>query len=170
MEALTVCHHTPQLCFPRWKIQPFLSLWIAKSVLNKGKPPIPPLLNGLQVFSPASDRARTNLKLHNNSVTPKMVKQVITNLDLAKASGPDCITVVALKNCQSELSYMLAELLKKCLNESCFPDCWKVSWMVPLFKNVEGKYTAKNYCPVSLLSVVSKVFEKIVNNRIVNNQ
>ena len=121
------------------------------------------------MFSPASDRARTNLKLHNNSVTPKMVKQVITNLDLAKAPGPDCITVVALKNCQSELSYMLAELLKKCLNESCFPDCWKVSWMVPLFKNVEGKYTAKNYCPVSLLSVVSKVFEKIVNNRIVNN-
>ena len=98
-----------------------------------------------------------------------MVKQVIMNLDLAKASDPDCITVVALKNCQSELSYMLAELLKKCLNESCFPDCWKVSWMVPLFKNVEGKYTAKNYCPVSLLSVVSKVFEKIVNNRIVNN-
>ena len=29
--------------------------------------------------------------------------------------------------------------------------------------------TAKNYCPVSLLSVVSKVFEKLVNNRIVDH-
>ena len=41
---------------------------------------------------------RTNLKLDNISVTPKMVKQIIMNLDSPKASGPDCITVVILKN------------------------------------------------------------------------
>ena len=35
--------------------------------------------------------SRTNLKLHNISITPKMVKKVITNLDSSKASGPDCI-------------------------------------------------------------------------------
>ena len=39
--------------------------------------------------------------------------------------------------------------------------------MVPVFKNVGESSTAKNYHPVSLLSVVSKVFEKLVNNRIV---
>ena len=38
--------------------------------------------------------SRTYLKLHNISVTPKMVKKVIMNLDLSKASGPDCIPVV----------------------------------------------------------------------------
>ena len=67
--------------------------------------------------------SRTNLKLHNISVTPKMVKKVIMNLDLSKASGPDCIPVVVLKNCEPELSYILAELFNKCLKESCFPDC-----------------------------------------------
>ena len=41
--------------------------------------------------------------------------------------------------------------------------------MVPVFKNVGKRSTAKNYCPVSLLSVVSKVFEKLVNNRIVDH-
>ena len=40
--------------------------------------------------------------------------------------------------------------------------------MVPVFKNVGERSTAKNYRPVSLLSVVSKVFEKLVNNRIVD--
>ena len=40
--------------------------------------------------------------------------------------------------------------------------------MVPVFKNVEERSTAKNYRPVSLLSVVSKVFEKLLNNRIVD--
>ena len=98
-----------------------------------------------------------------------MVKKVITNLDPSKASGPDCILVVVLKNCEPELSYILAKLFNKCLKESCFPDCWKVSSVVPVFKNVGERSTAKNYHPVSLLSVVSKVFEKLVNNRIVDH-
>ena len=66
--------------------------------------------------------SRTNLKLHNISVTPKMVKKVIMNLDLSKASSPDCIPVVVLKNCEPELSYMPAELFNMCLKESCFPE------------------------------------------------
>ena len=94
-----------------------------------------------------------------------MVKKVIMNLDLPKPSGPDCIPVVVLK---SELSYILAKLFNKCLKESCFPDCWKVSSVVPVFKNVGERSTTKNYCPVSLLSVVSKVLEKLVNNIIVD--
>ena len=82
-------------------------IWqIANSVLNKGKSAIPPLFNGPEVLSSASDKAklfsktfpensnlddsgislpvfpsRTNLKLHNISITPKMVKEVTKNLD-----------------------------------------------------------------------------------------
>ena len=98
-----------------------------------------------------------------------MVKKVIANLDSSKVSGPDCILVVVLKNCEPEISFILAKLFNMCLKESCFPDCWKVSLVVPVFKNVGERSTAKNYCPVSLLSVVSKVFKKLVNNRIVDH-
>ena len=52
-----------------------------------------------------------------------MVKKSIMNLDLSKAFGPDCIPVVLLKNCELELSYILAELFNWYLKESCFPDC-----------------------------------------------
>ena len=97
---------------------------IANSVLNKGKSAIPPLFNGPEVVSSASDKSklfsenfsknsnlddsgislpvfpsRTNLKLHIIPVTCKMVKKVIMNLYLSQASGPDCIPVVVLKNC-----------------------------------------------------------------------
>ena len=42
-----------------------------------------------------------------------MVKKVIMSLDLSKASGPNCIPVVVLKKCESELFYILAELFNK---------------------------------------------------------
>ena len=105
---------------------------IANSVLNQVKSTIPPLFNRPEVLSSASDKAklfaknfsknsnlddsgislpvfpsRTNLKLRNISISPKLVKKVITNLDSSKASGPDCIPVVVLKNCEPELSYIL---------------------------------------------------------------
>ena len=66
--------------------------------------------------------SRTNLKLHNSSVTAKMIKKVIMNLDFSQPSGPDCIPVVVLKNSDPELSHILAALFNKCLKESCFPD------------------------------------------------
>ena len=124
-------------------------------------------LDDLGISLPAFP-SRTNLKLHNISVTPKMVKKVIMNINFSKASGPDCIPVV-LKNCEQEMSYILVELFNKCLKESSFPDCWKVSPVVPVFKNVGESSTANNYCPVNLLPVVSKVFEKPANNRIVDH-
>ena len=85
---------------------------------------MPPLLNSLEGLSSTSDEtklfpknfsknsnlddlgislpaflSRTNLKLHNMSIIPKMVEKVIRNLDSLKVSGPDCIQVVVLKNC-----------------------------------------------------------------------
>ena len=90
--------------------------WIANSVLNKGKSDISPLFNRPEVLSSTSDKAklfakkisknsniddsgislgvfpsRTNLKLHSISISPKMVKKVISSLDSSKASGRDCI-------------------------------------------------------------------------------
>ena len=55
-----------------------------------------------------------------------------------------------------------------CLKEPCFPDCQKVLLVVPVFKNVGEMPTAKNCCLVSLSSVASKVYEKLVNKRIVD--
>ena len=64
-----------------------------------------------------------------------MVQKVITNLS-SKASGPDFILVVVLKNCALELSYIPAELFNVSLKEFFFPDWWKVSSVYPIFKNV----------------------------------
>ena len=105
----------------------------ANSVPSKGKSAVPPLFNGPGMLSSASNKSkllaenfsknsnpddsiislpvfpsRTNLKLHNITVTPEMFKKVIMNLDLSKASRPDCIPGVVLKNWQPELPFILA--------------------------------------------------------------
>ena len=72
-----------------------------------------------------------------------MVVKVTLILDLSRTSGPDCIPVVVLKICKPELSYILVELFSKCLKESCFPDCWKILSVVPVFKNVGKKSRIK---------------------------
>ena len=101
----------------------FRQFWrIANRVLNKGEFAVPLLFNGpkccllnlikqnyllkiflrtlilmTQVSLYLFFLSRTNLKLHI-SVTLKIVKKVITNLDSSKASGPDCIPVLVLEN------------------------------------------------------------------------
>ena len=182
--------HSQELSLPRnLALATFGELIIVP--LNKDKSTLPPLVNGLEVLFSASDKAklfpknlskksnldesgisvpvflsRTNLKLYNISVTLKLVKKVIIKTDSSKASGPDCIPVVVLKNCEPELSYILAELFNMCLKKTCFPDCWKVSSVVFVFINVAERSAVKNYHPVSLLSVVSKISEELVNNRL----
>lgn len=56
-----------------------------------------------------------------------------------------------------------------CHNESCFSDCWKVSLVVLVFKNVGVRSMVKNYCPISLLDVVSTIFEQFVNNKLLDH-
>ena len=119
------------------------------------------------IFLPAFSY-RTNLKLHNISITRKIVKDIIAKLDSSVVSGLDCIPVVILENCEPGISYIAAEVINMCLRESCFSDSWKVPSVVPVLKNVGERSTANNYRPVSLLSVVTKVFEKYVNNGIVD--
>ena len=80
---------------------------------------------------------------------------ILTVLLHGKVSGLDFVPVVVLKN-EPELSCLPAEgiLFSKSLKG------------VPVFKNIWDKYMTKSYYPVSLLSVISKVFQKLVNNRL----
>ena len=113
--------------------------------------------------------SRTNLKLHNISVTLKMVKKVITSLDLSIVSVCDFVSVVVLKNCELEFSYILPKLFNMYLKKFQFPDCCKVSFVVPVIKNVREMSTATNYDPVNHMSVVSEVFEKLAYNSSVDH-
>ena len=113
--------------------------WIANSVLNKDKFSKNSNHDDLGISLPVFS-SKTNRKLCHISETPKLVKKAIINLDSSMVPGPDYIPVMVIKNCEPELSCVLAEFFNMCQKESCFPDCWKVSSVVLASKNVGERW------------------------------
>ena len=63
----------------------------------------------------------TYQKLLKVPVTIKMINKVIPELNTSMVSSPDCITLMALKNC--EILYILVDLFNICLKKFCLRDC-----------------------------------------------
>ena len=96
------------------------------------------------------------------------VKNILLKVDENKAVGPDNISPRLLRQCADELAGPLATLFNHCLQTSTWPESWKTSNVFPVHKK-GGKSEVKNYRPVSLLSVISKVVETIVTSRITDH-
>ena len=63
------------------------------------------------------------------------------------------------------ISEQLSQIFNKCVEEECFPNLLKIGVVIPIYK--EGlKNEAGNYRPISLLPVVGKLFENLLNKRI----
>ena len=84
----------------KYQVKPHSSPWFSAGCAAKN-----PNLDDSGISLPIF-LSRTNLKLHNISVTPKMVKKVLMNLDLPQASGPDCPPVVVLKHLTVSLNFL----------------------------------------------------------------
>ena len=91
------------------------------------------------------------------------IAKIINSLDTNKAHGHDEITIRMIKVCASSISKPLAILFRKCLKSECFPKERKKANIVPVYKK-HDKQLIKNYRPVSLLPICSKIFEKVIFN------
>ena len=98
---------------------------------------------------------------------PSTVRRLLGQLDPAKATGPDGVPARVLKECRAVLATPLAHLFSLCFEQGVHPSDWKTANMVPVHKR-KSRTDMKNYRPVSLLSVVSKVMEKVINTSIMN--
>ena len=86
---------------------------------------------------------------------------------LNKAVGPDFVSHKMLKETIFSVTTHLCFLFNRSLKESLFPTQWKISNVLPLFKKGDSSELS-NYRPVSLLSCVGKIMERVVFKYVYN--
>jgi hypothetical protein len=106
----------------------------------------------------------TESRLSDINITPHSVKQVLLSLDISKATGPDNISNKILKECADSLSKPLTHIFNRSINLGIFPDSWKEAMVTAIFKKL-NKQHKENYRPISLLSCISKIFERLIFNK-----
>jgi hypothetical protein len=112
---------------------------------------------------PDSDRSTTD-NGHKMSAIDE-VECAFLGLDVNKGPGPDGITPAILKRLASVVIVLLTFVFNLSLSAGVFPTIWKESFVVPLFKSGDRR-DVSCYRGISILSVMPKLFEKMVYDRI----
>jgi hypothetical protein len=102
------------------------------------------------------------------TLTPEEVYHVLVALNESKATGLDKIPAKLLKNCASSVCSSLCVLFNKSLSLGKLPYEWKLSNIIPIPKKGAAEEVS-NYRPISLLSLVSKVFERCIYNQLISH-
>ena len=85
--------------------------------------------------------------------------KIICALDPTKACGPDLITGKMLKMTADAVSLPLFKLFNMLFENGIFPEIWKSGNICPIFKK-DNMTDLIKYRPITLLSIISKIFEK----------
>jgi hypothetical protein len=95
------------------------------------------------------------------------ISSVISSLNCSKSVGPNSIPIYLLKILNNNISLCLSKIINDSFLHGIFPDKLKIAKVTPIFK--KGSRTDKsNYRPISVLSIFSKIFEKLVYKRVYN--
>ena len=94
--------------------------------------------------------------------------QLLKSLKIKTASGPDGISSRMLRGCASTTSSYLSTLFNLSLSTGFIPTAWKTSNVTPVYKD-GGPKLVSNYHPISLLSIPSKLLERIIYNKLMNH-
>ena len=104
---------------------------------------------------------RTNDVLENFIISRDEVFDIIKTLQHNKATGPDGLSHRLLRGVSSSISLPLSILFNMSLSMKCYPSIWKEANVVPLFKK-NDRNLPSNYRPISLLSCVGKIMERVI--------
>ena len=94
----------------------------------------------------------------------KEVEIIINSLNPKKETGPNSIPTDILLMLKKEISYPLSQIFNLSLSTGVYPDIFKIAKAIPIFKKGSQLCTS-NYRPISLLSNLNKILEKLMFNR-----
>ena len=99
--------------------------------------------------------------------TPDEIKNIINSIKISKCVAPNSIPTKILHLIKDKISIPLSELINKSFATGCFPNIYKTAKLIPIFKT-ESRLLCNNYRPISILSNISKIIEKIMYQKLNN--
>ena len=132
------------------------------TIANKIRTKIPPSSKHFTNYLKNSPR-------HSFFFTPVTIQEVINvikSLNQTKSTGPSSIPNRILNTFLTDISTILVDLFNLSIETGKFPDILKVIKVIPIFKNKGSPLEVSNYRPISLLSNIDKIFEKIVHFKV----
>ena len=106
-----------------------------------------------------------NCRMQLNHISIEKVRRILKNLSNSKSTGIDELDNFSVKLAADFIAWPLHHIICLSIIHSKFPQSWKYSKVLPLYKKGD-KLERKNYRPVSILSPLSKVLEKVVYEQI----
>lgn len=124
-----------------------------------------------QVHKVIRETFAPKIEKHNDceSISPNEVKTFIKKLKNKKAPGGDKITPLLIKNLPNSTVVFITLLFNYMLLYAYFPTEWKIANVVALPKPGKDHTDPKSYRPISLLCTFSKIFEKIIQRRLLSH-
>ena len=110
---------------------------------------------------PINSFINPNLSIVQLSVPEVLI--ILQNIDTSKATEQDGIPGVFLKNCDKELAPSFTKMLNISLQAGMFPNFWKMANICPIFRKGD-RTDCEKYRPISLLSILGKIFERAICN------
>lgn len=98
---------------------------------------------------------------------PQEVSSILSNLDNSSSTGWDNISTKFLKSNRQSLVPILTHIYNICFSKGVFPNAFKLAIVHPIFKS-GNKDEISNYRPISVLTTLSKILEKLLNSRLKN--
>ena len=117
----------------------------------------------LDYLSSNESGASTSFQLKTTSSS--IVFSLLSKLSKSKATGLDKISARLLRECPDLISDSLSIIFNRSIITGIFPDDWKCSKVIPLFKQGKRK-DLNNYRPISIIPIVAKVFERIIYDQV----
>ena len=132
------------------------------SIADKIRDKIPPSYRNFSSFL----KQRNQNSIFLRPTSQEEVTKIIGALSSSKSSGPNSIPIKILKLLNDKISMPLSMLINQSFTTGTFPSVLKISKVIPVFKNKGSPLDVSNYRPVSLLSNIEKIYEKIMYSRV----
>ena len=108
---------------------------------------------------------RSNISFFVSPTDKEEIENVISSLDSNKSVGPNSIPTKVLKLLKNYISSQLSEIVNISFPSGIFPSILKTAKVIPVHKK-DSKLDFSNYRPISLLSNIEKILERLMYNRI----